>query len=198
MSEWWTYRLADFLMFSPATYWRLVERYNRESWPLQIAWLVAGVALLGLVARRTPRAGRVAAAVLAIAWLWVGWGFYGQRYAAINWAAPYFGAAFVLQSALLAGTALLGKQGDADRAGDRAHAAGLVLAAIAVLLYPVVAPATGRPWGQAEVFGLMPEPTALATLGLLLATRLPLRAGLAAIPLLSLAVGLATAWLLRS
>lgn len=34
MSEWWTYRLSDFLMFSPATYWRMVERYNREVWPL--------------------------------------------------------------------------------------------------------------------------------------------------------------------
>ena len=197
MSEWWTYRLADFLMFSPATYWRLVERYNRELWPLQIAWLAAGAVLLWLVARRTPQVGRVAAAALALAWLWVGWAFHGQRYAAINWAAPYLGAAFVLQSAMLAGTALLAK-GDADGAGTGARAVGLGLAAIGVLLYPVVAPAAGRPWAQAEVFGLMPEPTALATLGFLLATRLPHRAGLAVIPLLSLAVGLATAWLLRS
>ena len=33
MSEWWTYTLGDFLMFSPATYWRLVESYNRDVWP---------------------------------------------------------------------------------------------------------------------------------------------------------------------
>ena len=30
MSEWWTYRLSDFLMFSPAVYARMVERYHRE------------------------------------------------------------------------------------------------------------------------------------------------------------------------
>ena len=28
MSEWWTYRLTDFLLFSPRTYDRLFELYN--------------------------------------------------------------------------------------------------------------------------------------------------------------------------
>ena len=28
MSEWWSYRPSDFLMFSPTAYWRLVQRYN--------------------------------------------------------------------------------------------------------------------------------------------------------------------------
>ncbi len=29
MSEWWTYRLTSFLLFSPKTYYRLFELYNR-------------------------------------------------------------------------------------------------------------------------------------------------------------------------
>jgi hypothetical protein len=33
MSEWWTYRLTSFLLFSPRTYYRTIERYNLEIWP---------------------------------------------------------------------------------------------------------------------------------------------------------------------
>jgi hypothetical protein len=28
MSEWWSYRFSDLLMFSPETYYRLFELYN--------------------------------------------------------------------------------------------------------------------------------------------------------------------------
>lgn len=197
MSEWWTYRLSDFLMFSPQTYWRLVERYNREQWPLQLAAVAAGVLLLGLAARPRPWTGRAVAAVLAPAWLWVGWAFHGQRYATINWAANYLAAAFVLQAALLAGVALAARAGGPAAGRPRLRAAGWALAVAGVVLYPLLAPALGRPWAQTEVFGLMPEPTALATLGLLLATGLRQRTWLAPVPVASLAVGGITAWLLR-
>ena len=50
MSEWWTYGLSDFLMFSPDTYWRLVERYNRALWPLQLGVVAAGSLLVALAA----------------------------------------------------------------------------------------------------------------------------------------------------
>jgi hypothetical protein len=42
---------------------------------------------------------------------------------------------------------------------------GLVLLALA---YPMLGGLLGRPWTQAEVFGLAPDPTALGTLGVLL------------------------------
>ena len=35
MSEWWTYSLSDFLLFSPRTYYRLFELYNLAIWPTQ-------------------------------------------------------------------------------------------------------------------------------------------------------------------
>ena len=34
MSEWWTYTLSDFLLFSPRTYYRLFELHHRALWPL--------------------------------------------------------------------------------------------------------------------------------------------------------------------
>ena len=194
MSEWWTYRLSDFLMFSPAVYWRLVERYNREAWPLQLLMLVAGSLLLWLAARRQAVAGRWVAGILAVIWLWVGWSFHHQRYAQITWAAEYAAIAFAIQAALLVGLGVIRAPGAMQGDSPPLRRTGLAMAAIGVFVYPWAGLLAGRPWGQAEVFGLMPEPTALATLGLLLATDSPRRAWLAVIPLASLLAGWATLW----
>ncbi len=51
MSEAWTYRPADLLMFSPETYYRLFELYNADAWPAQIVALGAGMAIFVLMAR---------------------------------------------------------------------------------------------------------------------------------------------------
>jgi len=194
MSEWWTYTLSDFLMFSPRTYWRLVELYNRDVWPAQLVALAAGLAAIALARSNKPAGGRLLAALLVAAWLWVGWAFHWQRYATINWAAAYFAVAHAVQAALLVVFWLLRPR--LPPADGRARRAGLVVAAIAVVLYPLMGWALGRPWAQAEVAGLMPDPTALATLALLLAARRPpaWRPLLAVIPAASLLIGAATLW----
>jgi Family of unknown function (DUF6064) len=43
--------------------------------------------------------------------------------------------------------------------------AGLVVFALAV--QPLIGPLVGRPWSQAEVFGVAPDPTVVVTLGVL-------------------------------
>jgi hypothetical protein len=195
MSEWWTYRPSDFLMFSPRTYWRLVELYQRDLWPVQLLTLGSGLALLWLAAGRRPAARRVICAVLAMAWLWVGWAFHWQRYATINWAARYFAVAFAIEATALIALGVLraGHRGPTQR--DGVERVGLLLAAFGVLAYPLAGFLAGRPLAQAEVFGLMPEPTALATVGLLLAAGPSQRGWLILIPMLSLAIGIATLWL---
>jgi hypothetical protein len=194
MSEWWTYRLSDFLMFSPATYWRLVERYNRDVWPLQLVTVAAGAVLLWWVAARRPAADRVVAAVLAPMWIWVGWVFHWQRYASINWAAEYVAMGFAFQALLLLAVAAIAKGGDVQPAGQWVRAGGLALALTGVFVYPLVAPAAGQPWSQSEVFGVMPGPTAMGTLGLLLLAGRLRRRWLAVIPALALLAELATRW----
>lgn len=196
MSEWWTYTLSDFLMFSPRTYWRLVELYNRDFWPLQLLLLAAGTAALWLAATQRVQAFRWVALGLSAAWLGVGLAFLWERYATINWAAQYVALAFAAQAVLLTGAGLM-RSNAAARPGTAARGLGWLLAA-AGLLYPLLGLAAGRPWVQAEVFGMAPEPTALFTLGLLLLSGQPVsRAGrilLFAIPLLCLLLGAATAW----
>jgi hypothetical protein len=90
--------------------------------------------------------------------------------------------------------------GDAPAAGAAVRRLGWLLAVGGVLLYPLAALMAGRAWTQLEVFGITPEPTALATLGLLLASAQPparvWRCVLLIIPVLSLLVGAATLWLI--
>lgn len=195
MSEWWTYRLVNFLMFSPRTYWRLVATYNRELWPLQVVGLALGLALLWLAARRPRAAARIVLLGLALAWVWVGWAFHWQRYATINWGARYVAVAFAVEATLLLAVALA-RTSPPRPARDRVRGAGLALALAGLLLYPMLSRGMGRPWLQAEVFALMPEPTALVTLGLLLAVQPRFWPGLAVLPASSLALGAATLWLI--
>lgn len=200
MSEWWTYRLSSFLMFSPRTYWRLIELHNLDVWPAHLAALVLGLALLWLATKRRAAAARTQAALLAAIWLWVGWAFHWQHYATINWAAQYFALAFALQAVLLLGLGTWPRDAHAPSTGVAVRNLGWLMTVAGVLLYPLAGLLAGHPWTQAEMFGITPEPTALATLGLLLASAQspsrPLRCLLAVIPTLSLMVGAATLWLI--
>ena len=194
MSEWWTYRLGDFLMFSPRTYWRLVEAYHRELWPVQWVALAGGGAVLSLGAARWPRA---AAVLLAAAWAWVAWRFHWERLATIHLAAPWYAAAGALQSGMLVVAAMFAADGG-PAPSVTTRRAGWTVALAAVLAYPAATAWIGAsPW-RAEAFGAMPEPTALATLGLLATGALAVRRGaawgLAILPALLLAAGGATLW----
>jgi hypothetical protein len=187
MSEWWTYSLSDFLLFSPRTYYRLFELYNDEVFPTQAAAVAIGVALLVLLRGRGLLSGRLAGAILAAVWLWVAIAFHAKRYATINWAALYFAGAFLVEAAFLGATIFTRFW------GSRRGAVGFCLIALAIA-YPLVAPLFGRPWSQAEFFGLAPDPTAIATLGAVLLAYGWLRWALAIIPLAWCAVGGATLW----
>ncbi|TIQ92165.1 MAG: hypothetical protein E5X44_15645 [Mesorhizobium sp.] len=182
MSEWWTYRLEDFLLFSPRVYWRMFELANAAFWPLQLLTLAAGLAIVLLVLRRPRRHGLWIALVLAGLFAFVGWSLLWRRYAAINWAIAYVAPAFGLQALLLVFGAARG--GLAFDRRDLAARLGLLIAVVGLVVYPLLPPLFGRPWASAEVFGIAPDPTAIAALGVLLAASGVLVPLLLAIPLL--------------
>ncbi|HSI56673.1 MAG TPA: DUF6064 family protein [Ideonella sp.] len=165
MSEWWTYRPSDFLMFAPRTYWRLFEQQNEAWWPAQPLLLLAGLGWLLWLTRRGSPSLRTGAAGLAAASAFVGWAFMLQRYAPVNWAAAGFAAVFFALALALAVAAALGELRVAN--GRIRRRVGLALLAAGLLAWPLLAPAFGRPWLQAEIFALAPDPTAIATLGFL-------------------------------
>jgi hypothetical protein len=81
---------------------------------------------------------------------------------------------------------------------DAAGTLGLVLFLSALVVYPALAPAQGRGWRQAEVFGVAPDPTVVATLGLLLLSESGARWGLLVAPILWCLVSGATLFALDS
>lgn len=165
MAEWLTYSPADFLMFAPRTYHRLLELYNRELWPAQLLALALGLAILGLLARGAGTRARIAAALLAGIWAWIAWAFHLDRYAAINSAAGYFAVGFGIQALALLATAFAGGTAAAASGSGFAERAGLGLIVFALFLQPLVGLSADRGWFELEYFGLAPDPTASATLG---------------------------------
>jgi hypothetical protein len=195
MSEWWTYRLSSFLLFSPRTWFRLHELYNAEIWPAQIVGILCGLAIVVLARRGSIRSGPVVAVLLAACWLWVAWAFHFRRYATINFAATWFAAAFAVEALVL--VVLGAARGRlAFDANDWRHP-GIWLVAFALIVQPLVGLLAGRSLLQAEYFGVAPDPTATATLGVLLVARRRSPA-LMAIPLLWCAVSGAFAWMMRT
>ncbi len=189
-------------MFAPRLYWRLFESLNLAYWPLHAGIALAGVAWLGWVGRTGGAPGRAAAraalAALALGWALSAWAFLWHRLAPIHWLAAYIAPLFLLQAGVLLALALHGGvQGHGDRLR---RAVGLALLLWALLLHPLLAGLAGRPWMQAEFVALAADPTAIATLGLLLllcGPRRPLRA-LWVLPSAWCALSAATLWTMGS
>ncbi|MEO5695584.1 MAG: DUF6064 family protein [Burkholderiaceae bacterium] len=172
MSEWWSYRPADFLLFSSDTYRRLFELYNAAIWPAaHLLAIAVGLALVAIALRGPAWAASAVCALLAAGWLWVAWAFHWQRYVTINWAASGFAVAFAAEALLLLACGAFARRLRLRSPRGRAGRVGLGLLLWALLVEPALGPALGRPWLQAELFGLAPDPTAVGTLGLLVMLR---------------------------
>jgi hypothetical protein len=169
MSEWWTYRLEDFLLFSPRVYWRMFELHNAQLWPLHLLTLALGLAIVLPVFLRARGSGLWVGFILAALWIFVGWFFLWKRYATINWAIAYVSPAWGLEALLLAAAALRG--GLVFERQDVTARAGWLIAGLGLLVYSALPPLFERPWSEAEIFGIAPDPTAMVTLGLAQAAR---------------------------
>lgn len=198
MTEWWTYSLSDFILFSPRTYYRLLERHNVALWPGHILALGLGLVVAGLLRRPTASHQRVVSALLAVLWAWVAWAFFWNRYATINWAAVYIVPLFAVEVLLLIWIGVVHQRLSWVAKRDAAGVIGPTLFIVGLALYPALAPLLGRPWQQAEVFGVAPDPTAIATLGLLLLAQGRPRWELMAVPVIWCVLSGATLWALGS
>jgi len=166
MGDWQSYRLQDFIPFTPEVYWRLLERVNEAFWPLHLLAVALGLAALLLAVRGRPR---LAIGLLAPAWLSSGILFHLNYYAELNWAAPWFGWAFVCQAALLFVGATFGAATPSSEWPARLRLwTGGAVSITALLVYPAIAAVIGSGLAHAEMFGLHPDPTALATMGIAL------------------------------
>jgi hypothetical protein len=194
MQDWWSYSLSDFLLFSPRTYYRMIERHNEAVWPAQLLTMALGIGILGALRQPSTTQGRIIAGILALLWMWVAWAFLLQRYATINWAIKYVVPFFVLEALLLVWWGVIGGKLSFAVRPEATGRLGTALFVLSLLLYPALPVIVGRPWTHAEVFGIAPDPTVAATVGLLLLTSSRLRWALLPVPLLWCGITAATLW----
>lgn len=116
------------------------------------------------------------------------------RYATINPAIRYIVPLFVLEALLLVWWGVIGGKLSFPLKREASGRFGTALFLLGVLLYPALAGIFGRPARQAEAFGIAPDPTVIATVGLLLLPNSRFRWGLLPVPLLWCGITAATLW----
>lgn len=155
------------LPFTQKDFLDIFVRYNEAVWPLQ--WLLNALALvvLLLATRRATAAARDAIFVLAALWLWTGAVYHIGFFSKINPAAMLFGAAFLLEAALLAWFGFRHRRPAFAARGGLAAAAGWAMIVYALVAYPALGYLLGHHYPASPTFGL-PCPTTIFTLGVLL------------------------------
>jgi hypothetical protein len=169
--------------------------YHATFWPLQWLALIGAAAAIALPTAAPAHGERASLLLLATAWLWVGLAWHIATFAEINFAAPIYGALFVVEGALLAWAAARGRVALRFR-HHRRHLIGLGLALAALIGYPIIDRLGGVPWTAVRLPGAAPCPTALWTLGLLLLAEGRPPAGLMLLPVLWTVAAAATGWVL--
>ena len=199
MSEWWTYRLTSFLLFSPRTYYRLFELYNLAIWPAQLAGVAIGLAIVALLVRKRGASRshhrRLAGRLLAVDRV-------GLSLPAL--CADQLGGAVVRGGVRAPGVASRGRR--RHRRPNRLAARGRSRVPDRDLARRNRRSSGIRCWRRsrdvrgrtAETFGVAPDPTALATVAALALVRGRVRWLLLVVPLLWCAFTALTLWAMKS
>ncbi len=166
MNDWASYSLQNFIPFTENVYFRLMERMGETFWPLHLLTLALGAGAIALILKHHPR---TACLLIAPVWVFVAVAFFIQRYGQLNWAGDYIGYAFLAQAVLLGLIPLLGRGlGKPRHWKSPPMVVGGTLVCFGLVVQPLLAPLGGDSWYQAQVFGIHPDPTAIASLGVVL------------------------------
>ncbi|MEP3279130.1 MAG: DUF6064 family protein [Stappiaceae bacterium] len=168
MGDWQSYSLSDFLLFSSRTYYRLFELANNAFWPGPLLAYAIGLLLLLVIWRRPPSHERITAVALGLAWICSGWIFVWQHYSVINWTANYIAPLFWLEGSVLLLIAVSKTGVTLPPINTPSTRTLFILLAGILLFYPLGALLFGRSLSSAEIYGIAPDPTALATVIVLL------------------------------
>ncbi len=176
----------------------LIEQFNRDMWPAQIAAVGLALAVLGMAARPFAGASRLIGLILAAGWVTTGAVFHLTYFAPYNFAAPVYGWCFLAQAALLLWTLVIRNQVSFCMTFDVSGWTGLIMVALALVVIPLAEAGLRAGVAAVELPGVMPDPTAVFTLAVLLMARGRSPLHLIVLPLLWSLVAAATAWMLEA
>ena len=167
------------LPFTTDQFLDVFAAYNRTFVIVAVLLWLASIATLVFVFRDPPHRSRTLSLFLGVLWLWNAGAYHVLFFSRINPAAWLFAALFVVQAVLLCGTA--GRRVEYFTSPGWRRDVGLSLVAYA-LAYPFLTIATGHNYPETPTFGV-PCPTAILTIGALIAARHPVPVTLAIIPI---------------
>ena len=146
----------------------LLQNYNLAVWPLQpVAYLLGAVALV-LATRKTRQSGLPIMVILACFWLWTGGVFNLIYFRPLYPRAVVFAVLFVVQGIVFALAAAGKPKIEFGYKPGIQSAVALLMASYALVGYPLLETIWGRGYPLTLAFGLVPCPTALFSLAILL------------------------------
>ena len=125
-------------------------------WPLHILTFAVGLFLIVVVVRPRPHLIRIALALLSGLWIFVAVAFVYGRYAQINWAVVYLLPLFAVVAALLAYLSARKRRPLMEHPSDISRVVAIGVLLFAVFGFLLLAIISGRPFWQAEFFGVSP------------------------------------------
>ncbi len=174
----------------------LYTRYLHELWPITALLPLLTLCVIPAAAFGAHYGGRIAGALLASGWLWVGFVFQFDYFARINFAAPTYAGLFVLQGVILIWQGPIRQRLGMRLRTDLAGWLGILVGLFALLIYPLLDYLAGQPASGLRLVGLAPGPTALFTLAVLLHSAGPIPLHLLAIPVVWASIAGFSGWVL--
>jgi len=157
------------LPYSVEVFFASMAQYNHFWFPGTILAVLLLLVAFALVAR--PNSSRIVGALLAVSWVWVGAAHQLQHMATLNFMAPIYGIAWIVEGVLIAFTCTVLGRLRFRFGGDFRGWTGLGLAVFGLFGYPLVALLLGISWRALPLAGMAPDPTVIFTAGILVATR---------------------------
>ena len=184
------------LPFSQADFFLVFNHYNQAIWPAQLLATAMGAAAMLLLVTRWRWADRFVSATLCALWAFTGIAYHWTFFAAINQAAHLFGALFLLAAVIFAWEGVVRSRLRFRLERGAVTWMALILITYAIGIYPLLGLLVTHPYPETPLFGVVPCPTTIFTLALLMLAEHPRPLYVAAVPLAWSVIGGSAAWLL--
>ncbi len=155
--------------YSADAYQGLFAFYYLDTSPAHLVALPFGFVIAVMLARHSKRGPVISRLIIAAFWIWTGAIFHGQYFTDLNWAAEYFGYAFIGQGVLIAAHTLINRN-DICRPEPLTRVIGGMLVVFSMALSPTIAAIMETPISHAHLFGITPLPLIIATVGVFTVT----------------------------
>jgi len=174
--------------FTQEQFLTIFARYNLTIFPLQIIFIIIGIAALWFTIKKSQISDRIILLILIFFWFWMGIVYHILFFSSINPLAFVFGVLFVIEAGLLIYFGVIKKLVGFSLTQDRYTLIGLVFIVYALVIYPIIGTVAGHGYPRLPTFGL-PCPTTIFTFGFFLMADKKFPLPLLVIPLLWSMIG---------